>query len=340
MNKLQSYIIRGLQSGGKLDHFGAYSNKDAQVNRKTYDGFIPNEVAEGFIGACSPKLGEVLVRKPDGTIIETDRKGVYIEGFGDHVSYIGAKSFTPHDTRSHIYEPLERYTSENIGFVTVAAIAGGRRIMAQLAQAEPYTSNEGGVKFQVSMTAVGGHDGQTASYFDPGWGGILICENQIPALSASSAAQSLRVRHSSNSLERLAQITDLGGELDQKASEINSEISRLVKLRMSENAFQKMLEKLFPMPEAKPGEELSKAAVTRCENTREAVSKLWENDPRAATWRGTGFGAFQAVNTFQQWEAPVRGADRMTRTLENLTGSKAIEQDLATLNVINQLAYA
>lgn len=37
----------------------------------------------------------------------------------------------------------------------------------------------------------------------------------------------------------------------------------------------------------------------RLENKRFMFHEMWENDPRCAPWKGSGFGAFQVFNTHE-----------------------------------------
>lgn len=52
-------------------------------------------------------------------------------------------------------------------------------------------------------------------------------------------------------------------------------------------------------------------AVTK----RERMDRLWSHDPRVAPWRGTAWGAVQALSTYTHHEGVVRGMGRAERNM-------------------------
>jgi hypothetical protein len=78
----------------------------------------------------------------------------------------------------------------------------------------------------------------------------------------------------------------------------------------------------------------SKRAATLAETKRDALRGLWRTDERVAPWRGTAWGVVSSVNTYTQHQAPIRGADRVTRNAEFMVHGRYNTLDAGTLELL------
>ena len=67
-------------------------------------------------------------------------------------------------------------------------------------------------------------------------------------------------------------------------------------------------------------------------NKQEILNKLWNNDLRVAPWKGTVWGAVQAVNTAAHHEFHVRG-NRAERNMLNTVTGAFDKLDAGTLEI-------
>ena len=67
------------------------------------------------------------------------------------------------------------------------------------------------------------------------------------------------------------------------------------------------------------------------------LRQMWRNDERVTPWRGTAWGVVSAVNTYTQHEAPIRGADRVTRNTEFMVTGRYNTLDANTLEVLTSV---
>jgi len=70
------------------------------------------------------------------------------------------------------------------------------------------------------------------------------------------------------------------------------------------------------------------------EGKREGLTAMYRHDNRAAPWNGTAFGVVQAVDTWTQHEAIVRGATRAERNMMNVITDKITKTDREALDAL------
>ena len=77
---------------------------------------------------------------------------------------------------------------------------------------------------------------------------------------------------------------------------------------------------------------------TLAQSKREGLQRLWDHDTRVAPWRGTAFGALQAVNTFTHHEGTVRGMARSERNMLRATTGATDALDRRVVDTILRIA--
>ena len=108
----------------------------------------------------------------------------------------------------------------------------------------------------------------------------------------------------------------------------NAQVRELIAQPVSEARFEKFL---TAWTDTKSD---SKRAQTLAESKRDALRGLWRTDERVAPWRGTAWGVVAGVNTYTQHEAPIRGADRVTRNAEFMVHGRYNTLDAGTLELL------
>lgn len=183
-----------------------------------------------------------------------------------------------------------------------------------------------GIEHRPFLTAVTSLDGSIATTYGSGTQ-VVVCDNTL-SVALGSMRQAYKVRHSANSLGKLGDVREALRLVLGAGDAFAAQVEQLTAERVSEDRFERFLA-AFAGTESD-----SKRAKTNAETKAEAVRQLWRNDERVTPWRGTAWGVVAAVNTYTQHEAPIRGADRVTRNMEFMVGGKADALDSATLQLL------
>ena len=138
------------------------------------------------------------------------------------------------------------------------------------------------------------------------------------------------MRHSANSLSKLAQVRDALGIVHQVADDFAAQVERLTSQPVTEAQWTRFLTAYCGTNDAKA----SKRALTTRREQADQLNRLWTDDQRVAPWRGTAYGVLAAANTYAHHLAPVRGATHAERNAERLVTGKVHDLDNHTLQVL------
>jgi hypothetical protein len=184
-----------------------------------------------------------------------------------------------------------------------------------------------GLDFMPYMMFQSSLDGSLANTWSPG-SMIAKCDNMFPAIRKQSrlAGGQIKFKRSRFSDEKLG---GLAAALSVQRESTVDFAQSLVAVKVSVADYFKVLDREIPLPDA---DKASKAAVTRAENTREAITGLYRSSPMVAQWNGTAFGVFQAFNTFNNREKAVRGANRIDRVFDRVLRGTTADEDMHVLS--------
>jgi phage/plasmid-like protein (TIGR03299 family) len=188
-----------------------------------------------------------------------------------------------------------------------------------------------GVTFAPFIGACTSFDGSLASTFKDGVT-LWQCDNTMSA-GLSEQTQTVKVKHTKySSLDRTTEeVRSMLQVVERTADAFAAEIARLCAIEVSAIAFDAIMDKLVPIPEA----DLNKRGNTVATTKANTIRALYNSDDRCEPWKGTGFGVLQAFNTYALHEASVRkGADRTVRNMENFVSGKLANHDDAVIKVL------
>ena len=207
---------------------------------------------------------------------------------------------------------------------------GGRQFFLQVSMDATQHDGESGLDFLPYMLFRSSLDGSLANTWDRG-SLVAACDNMFPAISKASRLRGdqVKFKRSRFSTERLLDLPHLLGVQTQDTIDFTRSLVQVPVLR---SQFIKVLDIVVPMP----GDEASKAAVTRAENVRGAIDGLYQHSPMVSPWNGTAFGVFQAFDTYYNREKPVRGANRIDRVFDRVLKGTAVDQGLTTLSAMQK----
>ena len=183
-----------------------------------------------------------------------------------------------------------------------------------------------GVEHRPFLTAATSMDGSIATTYGVGTQ-VVVCDNTL-SVALGAFRSSVKVRHSSKSLGRLGDVRDALQLVLGAGDAFAAQVRELTAEAVTDARFERFLTALT---ETKTD---SKRAQTLAEAKREALRRLWRTDERVAPWRGTAWGVVSAVNTYVQHEAPIRGADRVTRNAEFMVHGRYNSLDAGTVELL------
>jgi len=134
---------------------------------------------------------------------------------------------------------------------------------------------------------------------------------------------------------------DARAVLDILTADAEAEIARdrrMCEFRVTNQEWFAFLDAWIPVKDDK-GEDLTGRTLSIRENKRDALSHLWHNDVRVAPWRNTAFGVSQAVTTFGQHLATVKGVkgNRIERHRLNMIQGKSTGEEIAALETLQTI---
>lgn len=165
----------------------------------------------------------------------------------------------------------------------------------------------------------------------------LVCDN-TGRMVMGEDTPTFKVKHTKNASVRLGAAREALGIMWESIPAMAAEVERLQNTTLTDGQFRQTLAKLYPLT-GPDGGSLAQRAVTIANGKRETVAGLWANDPRVGDYRGTAYGAIQAVNTAFTHNFTVRGtASGITRTDRqaiNTVSGKVDQVDAMTIAAIN-----
>lgn len=278
----------------------------ATLGGKKYEGGLTFETIRDELLSWSAIEGELTttVLTPDGvtTAVVPKHKAILRDDTHEVIGVVG-KSFAIHQPREWVADNLERLLSGTELAVQSAGTANhGAQVWMQVANPENRVG-PGGFEFRPFILAATGLDGSLSTIYKKNTIAI-VCENTYRASLRKSESMEIRLRHTANSAFRLGEVRDTLAIVFETGDEFERELEELLAIKVSDRAFEQIVGKLTG------GSTDSVRSKSISERKAGELVNLWRNDNRVAPWNGTGLGAMQAISTWRQHIATVKGADR------------------------------
>ena len=152
-----------------------------------------------------------------------------------------------------------------------------------------------GVAFRPNLLACTSFDGSLSTTYKRTVQ-LTVCDNTMGA-ALGERGQAVKVRHSRNSLTRIADVREALAMVHETAESFTADVERLTASKVSGLEFRQVLEVMVPI-----ADDATKRTRSNAVSKRQALAQLWEFDPRVAPWKNTAFGVLQAFNTWHHHE--------------------------------------
>lgn len=272
----------------------------------------PLYVPTGHEGAMVEVLGsKAIARSDNGEVL-----GIFRDGY------------VPHQYREWLVKALADILDDDLQIGSAVLLKGGAVACVSVETPENLTTPEG-VEYRPHLLAVSSFNGTIATTYKPVVTNV-VCDNTMTS-ALREAGPAFKVKATRNSQLRLADAREALGIVHTMADDFAEEVAKLSATPFGDKHFERLV---ISMTKHDPN---SKRGATMAENKRDKLWELWRSDARVVEFAGTAYGAWQAVNTYQQHESPFKGGNRVERNmLRDLTG-KTEAADVETLERILSL---
>jgi len=272
----------------------------------------PLYVPTGHEGAMVEVLGSKAISRSDnGEVL-----GIFRDGY------------VPHQYREWLVKALADILDDDLQIGSAVLLKGGAVACVSVETPENLTTPEG-VEYRPHLLAVSSFNGTIATTYKPVVTNV-VCDNTMTS-ALREAGPAFKVKATRNSQLPLADAREALGIVHTMADDFAEEVAKLSATPFGDKHFERLV---ISMTKHDPN---SKRGATMAENKRDKLWELWRSDARVVEFAGTAYGAWQAVNTYQQHESPFKGGNRVERNmLRDLTG-KTEAADVETLERILSL---
>ena len=216
-----------------------------------------------------------------------------------------------------------------IGVSSAGLLKWGRRAWITFTIPKNITNDASGLEFRPNLTVSTSFDSSLATSWTRTFG-VPVCDNTLDyQLVKAGEKGKFVLKHTKNSVARIADAAEALGLLNQQSEEMNNALSELVNVEVPEKVFLNWLDKIMPVPEVKTSvveilsiqgekvqtEKTSTNGHTQAINRREKLVEMWDHDDRVAPWKNTKLGILQLWNTYNQHE-------RTSKTSKGFNGNK------------------
>lgn len=323
-NETIEWLNRNTLIGRTAERGNAWHNRDDMFMLDGLTNHYPGEIPADDIltRLFNFKAVEMpLYVNHGGAMLPVDGRKALVRSDNGHVMGIHTDGYKGHDYAEWLVENLARLVDTRTGFTNAGLLRRGAVAWVQIETPESVTSGSG-VTFRPSILAFTSFDGSLATGYKP----VItntVCDNTMAgALSEDSPVY--RQKHTRNSRFVLADARAALDMLTATAESVSRQIDRLTETVVSEAQWSEFVTAHVPV---EPG--AVKRTVTMAETKRAALTGLWRTDVRVAPWHGTAWGVMQAVNTYNEHKATMKGGDKPGARFERKM-TRAIGADVQT----------
>lgn len=216
-------------------------------------------------------------------------------------------------------------------------LQGGKIAWVQVEVPDTIETPEG-VKFRPFILARSSMDGSVATTFSRSVTNT-VCDNTLAIAATEHGGQRVTFRASGDNEVKLAEARDALGIVYTAADDFARQVAELTATTFTDRDFEKLLE--LEVPGEKPEFGAKPREVTqwgKVQEKREYIFDLYRFDERVAPWTGTAYGAWQAMNTYDQHERTIRSKNRVERNQLQLVKGQQDRVDAQVLTKILELA--
>jgi phage/plasmid-like protein (TIGR03299 family) len=342
----ENVLIGFTEKRGTAWHYRA-SDQGAEPNH--YAGAIPVAdvlrrlfhwhavEARTFFEIPNPAPGSLSVFTPDGGTFPITRSEKKTIIRSDTFAELGAfkEGYQPHQYDEWLINNVATLLDTSrgdLGISSAGLLKGGAVAWVEVSIPDTITTPEG-VAFRPNLLASTSFNGSLATTIGRKVQ-ATVCDNTL-SLALAEKGQQVKIKHSRKSMGKIGDVREALEIVHTIEQDFRDAVATLTSIKVDDVMFEKALDMIQPLP--KPGD-ATKNAITLAERKREAIQNLWLHDERAASWRGTAYGVWAALNTYGHHVQTVKGTSRPERNMLNALNGTTERNDAEALQMILSLA--
>jgi len=317
-----SHVLIGYSSGVKHSYWSA--SNTSKVDR--YEGEVPLQDVQEKLFNWEAIQRPIEVRLADGESLPVTGRHAIMHSESNKVFKIATDSYVIHQYHEWLVSNVAKILDNDlrIGIAGILRSGGGAFVSVETPE-NVLSRND--IPIKSKYLAASSHDSKLATSYKM-VGTILLCENMLVA-NLWKGKDPWNNRHTMHSLTRVESVREsIGIQLADNTEKMCDFVDSLAEITVTESQWQEIVERLVPIPD-----EALPRVKARLENKRFMFHEMWENDPRCTPWKGSGFGAFQVLNTH---ELHIAGPDssRIDRNMRNIFSDTSQQNDERILTTI------
>lgn len=271
-----------------------------------------------------------LFVQTDIGMMPVEGRKALIRSDNGHVMGIHGDGYNGHDYSEWLVNNLSRLVEGKARFGNAGLLKNGAVAWVQI-ETPDNIRTASGVDFRPSILAGTSFDGSLATFFKPVFTNV-VCDNTMSA-ALSEGGAIYRLKHTRNSRFVLSDAQAAMDMINATAETVSAQIEIMTGTDVSEKQWAQFVEAHVPIADG-----AVKRAVTMGDNKRSALTALWRTDNRVAPWHGTAWGVLQAVNTYNEHLATVRGkSERFERKMMRAIGDDITVADRAAIATLSNV---
>lgn len=288
-----AWHYRAALQGEEPNHYPGPVPIDDVKRRLYYWQPVPRPVAVEFPADVDTMTHLNDAGEPVRWVVQEDRQAI-ARSDRDTVLGMFKGGYKIHQYSEWLLKNIATILDDDLTISSAGLLRDGAVAWVEVSVPDTITTPEG-VDFRPNLLAATSVDGSLATTIKRTVQ-ATVCDNTL-AVAVSEEGQTLKFRHSSNSLGRIGEARAALAIVHTIADDFAAEVAALTRQPVSKVQFRQVIEGLFPISDP-----TKKRAVTNAQNKREQLEWLYEFDPRCADWTGTAFGVLQAHNTWMHHE--------------------------------------
>lgn len=241
------------------------------------------------------------------------------------------KKYRVHDYEEWLLQLLSNVIGDTLDIWSAILLRNGAQACVQVALPETAHDDKTGMDFVPYVHCYTSLDSSLATTF-AGETLLIVCDNTMHAANrrAEQAGRQYKARHTSGSLEthKISEVKQALSIIHQTADSSLDFFHELGAIKVPAKKWGEIMDIILPPGDA---DKDTVRTLKGREAKRDLLNSTYHDDPMANTWKGTGLGVVQAINTYATHYAQLRGASRVQRNAAKLVDGEFKKVDTKSL---------
>ena len=254
----------------------------------------------------------------------------------NHVFKIFTDGYEPHQYNEWLTGAVSNLLGDTLKITSAGLLKQGAVAWVEVSVPETIHDGKTGFSYRPNLLAATSLDGSLSTTYTRTVT-ATVCDNTMAAALSEGRDQRVKIKHSRHSGLRIDEAREALSLVTEVVEDFTAALHTLTEQTVTDRQWFAFLDEW--QKEARGGKDVPVAGrgLTLHENQREALNSMYFHDSRVSDWKGTAFGVVQAINTWQQHEAPVKGASRQDRNAEAAVRGKFEALDNGTVAILDRI---